>query len=211
MAPLLLKVTMKNKNTINESELNSIMDSIENSVSDIDSEFDKADRKKEYAQELFHRYKDTVEYYYREIIGKYITSDDFLNLLRAIYEVCAKRYYEAIRLKDASLIASWENFIHMSEYVYIAESEDLYMNSNVSRLVQIWTPKIKTTRDAYSAIMAVTMAIEDTIKKNSEELYYDNSEEDEHIDAENSRLLDVKDKADEEFLRKTYRIANPKI
>lgn len=161
-----------------------------------DREFNVADYKKENMFKRFGTIKGLVQQYYNMIDGAFNTIDDVTNLLKAIYEIVARRYFEAKRLRDFTALRDWEKLISEIPDINIAgatfegASDEYGISEEVYVLAQKWWNKINSTRNAVAMVMAITLLIEKLVQDQ------DNPEA--------ADLLDVKEELDEELLDKVH-------
>lgn len=122
-----------------------------------DSEFEKSDIAKSRIANKYGSLQNIVDMLYSRYVRRYNTPSELKNLLRATYEIIAKRYLESKRSGNENYITNWEKLIY--DIPNIATLEEEYMYDPVDELIKTYFYILKTPMYATAFIMAISQRL----------------------------------------------------
>lgn len=130
-----------------------------------EDEIAQADESKKRVSGLYARVSDKVNTIYYKYVKHYNTPEELKNLLRAVYEIIAKRYMQARKYNNTTWINQWEELIREIPRMQVLEEN--YMNNPVSDMVNTYFYVIGNVDYAIAFIFAISQRLEDLAKEDT--------------------------------------------
>ena len=126
-----------------------------------------------------------VDYFYSKYVSRYSTANEMRMLLRAIYEIIAKRFLTAKKSGDEKQFLDWRRLISDIPHTFITEGFD---DNHLNQMVETYYYVIESTAQAMAFIMAITRRLNE-LAGQDESLEHEFDEIKEQIDSKLYSLL----------------------